>query len=613
MPEKTQEDPTPLQHAEYLLKRRWSVIPLRPQDKRPLVVWEPYQKTLPTKEQVRKWFTEHPTANVGIVTGKLSSLLVLDVDGAQGAASVADRPIPRTPTVITAKGTHYYFRYPKQAVRNGVALAPGLDVRAEGGYVVAPPSRHPNGTPYRWGVPPSGPGSAPLAEVPEWLLALARETERATFTKTPEGLVPHGERKTYLASIAGSMRRRGMSEEAMYVALLVERDTRCELNPPIPNKEVQAIAKSIGRYPPEAPQQAKPQPGPPEPAAEEVPQPAPILVSDFLKMDLGQEEWLIQGYIPRNGLTLVVGDAESAKSLFTWTLALCAASGLPLLGQKLLAVESACQGLVVDDESPPPSLQRRLLRLYAGLPEAADSPAYLIQSTGWTLDSKRDMALLFQYLKGLKCGMLVLDNFSTLFGRGSQNDPSDVLRHLNPLLHIAHTVSCTVLLIDHERKSQLVTALNDPRERVMGSRMKIAKADSVLSLSRPHGIMDTFRVTQIKARWGHRRPSFEFQVEGEENGPLKVTWRGWVDAQDEVDPAERDVAIWVRKYLEEHGPTSRQLLLEDGAAEGHSERSVDRWLGSLCEGPKAPLEKYRAKGHPGVWYRPRQTPEMDTT
>ena len=101
------------------------------------------------KATIRKWFDQWPDSNVGILTGAASGLVVLDVDGPEGEESLKDLPIPATVAVKTRRGRHLYFRHPGYLVRNFVGRRPGLDLRADGGFVVAPPSKHAEGE-YQW-------------------------------------------------------------------------------------------------------------------------------------------------------------------------------------------------------------------------------------------------------------------------------------------------------------------------------------------------------------------------------------------------------------------------------------------------------------------------------
>lgn len=132
----------------------WSVIPTHPTTKKPLLdAWKHYQETPADEETIRGWYQRWPVAGVAIVTGAVSGLWVVDVDGDEGRAALAALRLPAGPTVTTGKGAHSYFARPGP-LRNRVKPVPGLDTRGDGGYVVAPPSLHPSGRRYAWTVSP---------------------------------------------------------------------------------------------------------------------------------------------------------------------------------------------------------------------------------------------------------------------------------------------------------------------------------------------------------------------------------------------------------------------------------------------------------------------------
>src|ERR687898_227618 len=163
--------------AEYR-RLGWSPIPIKPRSKEPnLRELRPYLTRKATQEELGAW----SWSGVGIVTGPVSGVLVLDVDGPEGEAELKKHGHPATPTARTARGgLHLYFRHPEQHVRTGIRVAPGLDVKASGGYVVAPPSVGPNGRRYEWIISPE---ETELADPPEWLMSLL-ERER------PKGPAP---------------------------------------------------------------------------------------------------------------------------------------------------------------------------------------------------------------------------------------------------------------------------------------------------------------------------------------------------------------------------------------------------------------------------------------
>jgi replicative DNA helicase len=120
--------------------------------KQPLVPWKKYQTQLPTKEEVHHWFTMNPDANIGVITGPVSNLLVFDLDS-QHAEEYAEENggFPDTPISITGRGRHVWVKYPEGIdFKNSVNKNLDIDIRADGGFVVAPPSQHGSGNFYEW-------------------------------------------------------------------------------------------------------------------------------------------------------------------------------------------------------------------------------------------------------------------------------------------------------------------------------------------------------------------------------------------------------------------------------------------------------------------------------
>jgi len=168
---------TALGHAA----RGWPVIPVQPRGKRPLVRWKRFQREVPDTAQIRAWWERWPEANVAIVTGSLSGLIVIDVDprhgGDQSLAALEERhgALPRTLEAETGGGgRHLYFAHPGGILGNRVGLQPGIDVRGDGGCVVSPPSVHASGRRYAW-AKGRGPDDVEPVAAPPWLLDLAHD------------------------------------------------------------------------------------------------------------------------------------------------------------------------------------------------------------------------------------------------------------------------------------------------------------------------------------------------------------------------------------------------------------------------------------------------------
>jgi thymidine kinase len=133
-------------------ERGFSIIPIRP-DKRPYIKWEEFQKRRATKQEITAWWNKWPTAMIGIVTGSISGIVVIDIDEPQGHDEI-QKYIPDSLVVPTSQtsggGQHLYFKCPSQAPSNNARVISGCDFRGEGGYIIAPPSINGTGKPYAW-------------------------------------------------------------------------------------------------------------------------------------------------------------------------------------------------------------------------------------------------------------------------------------------------------------------------------------------------------------------------------------------------------------------------------------------------------------------------------
>lgn len=248
------ESPVAKAALGYAAQHGLAVFPCKAGDKRPATA-NGFKDATKVSEEIRLHFRQH--RNVAIRTGEDSAVFVLDVDMPGGDATLAalvaeHSELPRTVTASTPSGgKHYYFRFPEGG---SIGISAGkigqkLDIRGEGGYVVAPPSSTAAGA-YRWdnGCSPDVTG---FADAPTWLIDLVRSGGPAT-TKPAVGLgdgkVPEGGRNAALASLAGVMRRSRCNEAAIVAALRVENRSKC--SPPLPDGEIRQIAKSVAKYAP---------------------------------------------------------------------------------------------------------------------------------------------------------------------------------------------------------------------------------------------------------------------------------------------------------------------------------------------------------------------------
>ena len=218
-----------------------AVFPCKMREKTPLTT-HGHQDASKNEEVIKAWWAKWPEANIGIRCGEASNgLVVLDVDGEQGSESTKDKHLPATPISVTGNDGYHYFFHSAIAMRPKIGLLPHVDIRAEDSYVIAPPSIHPNGKEYTWAI---APGEVPFAEAPDWIINNGHEA-----SPTISEPIIKTKRNATLASLGGSLRRRGLPPATILTTLLAVNTAQCQ--PPLDEAEVKKIAASVSRYSPD--------------------------------------------------------------------------------------------------------------------------------------------------------------------------------------------------------------------------------------------------------------------------------------------------------------------------------------------------------------------------
>lgn len=236
---------TKLTAADLLVNFAYSVIPSGggPSGKAPLVAWEKYQKVTPELEDLQAWEQEFKPSLWGIVTGAISCIVVIDIDKPELRTMFDEAGL--SPHIQTPRGGfHYWFRHPGRSVKTMAGLLPGIDVRGDGGFVNVIGKRK-DGE-YKVLVPPSPSAVYDWDKLPKQI-AQALNGHKPTQRQEEHIDIPEGERNATLAQLAGTLRRKGLSQEEIEAALQVRNAKSCK--PPLPENEVSEIAKSIARYP----------------------------------------------------------------------------------------------------------------------------------------------------------------------------------------------------------------------------------------------------------------------------------------------------------------------------------------------------------------------------
>lgn len=200
-------------------------------------------------DEIRGWWNKWPDANIGIATGDASGFFVLDVDPRHGGKESLQQLVKRNgsfPKTLGSNtgggGYHLFFKNPEFKITNRSNILPGIDVRGEGGYIVAPPSIHKSGLQYSW---MKEFVDNPINDAPLWLIQLFFNKQLSR--KGMSSLVFEGGRNSFLTSEAGKLRKYGLEQGHLETRVKEINALRC--SPPLDDNEVQAICASVGRYP----------------------------------------------------------------------------------------------------------------------------------------------------------------------------------------------------------------------------------------------------------------------------------------------------------------------------------------------------------------------------
>ena len=201
-------------------------------------------------DQIERWWKKYPSANIGIACGEVSGgLLVVDLDEKDNGISGADslnqweRENGRLPdswrSLTGSGGVHIFYRL-DGTTKNRVNLLDGVDIRSDGGYIVAPPSIHPNGHRYEWEYGPDDLEIAEADETVKELLEVGKPSSSERFT-IPE-TIGKGQRNDTIYKMACSLQAKGMLDDVIYVTCKTINEKQCD--PPMSDEEVEKIVES---------------------------------------------------------------------------------------------------------------------------------------------------------------------------------------------------------------------------------------------------------------------------------------------------------------------------------------------------------------------------------
>jgi Bifunctional DNA primase/polymerase, N-terminal/Primase C terminal 1 (PriCT-1) len=234
-----------------LAARGMAVFPVLPRLKAP-ATQRGFKDASKDPAIIEKWWQLNSDYNIGIACGEPSKIFVVDIDGGEAetalkALEATHGALPATVEQITARGRHVFFRWPGHPVPCSIGkIAPGIDVKADGGYVLVAPSIHPTGRRYAWSVD----GANTFAAAPDWLLALIAAPAHSAPQPIPSlewrslaAEIADGRRNCTLTKIAGHLLRRYV--DPLLVLELMHALNASKCAPPLPAEDVVRIVDSI--------------------------------------------------------------------------------------------------------------------------------------------------------------------------------------------------------------------------------------------------------------------------------------------------------------------------------------------------------------------------------
>lgn len=534
-----------LQAACDYLARGWSVIPIRPGSKQPLVPWAEFQSRRATVAEVEGWFQRWPDAGVGIVTGKVSNLIVLDQDNPE---ALDGRECPLTPVAQTAQGYHWYFAHPGGVVRNFARRVPGLDLRADGGYVVAPPSRHPSGREYTWAAG-FAPEEAPPAPCPAWLRDLLRDKPPAEERPPADDWqrpVEQGRRNDTLTRRAGTLLAHGVRPAQTLAMLLAYNARFC--SPPLEEAEVRQIVDSIAA----------------REGAKADGQPLDLNLrsaADLLRAELPERQDVLKDILPTGGLALLAGAPKSGKTLLALQLAIAVASGGTFLGR----ATTAGPVVVFSAEGGPQLLRERLEKMAPSPAALANLHLWWPTVRGLRLDDGADRQGLVEALATVGPRLIILDPL-VRFHLGDENSTQEMAALMGCLMEVRNRTGAAILLVHHTRKLGKDARPGSAGE-ARGSSVLHGEVDAALVLERRRAGSEDQFVLHHELRWAAEPPPALLALD-----PASLRF----EVTAEAKPSTRRVADdQIVEHLREHGPATADALATHW---GVTKRTMQRYL-----------------------------------
>lgn len=445
----------------------WSILPVKPDEKRPYMTnWLQYTRTRPGKQLVSNWFNNLTGAGVGLVTGKISGVVVLDVE--HWCPTPVDELLKKYPTNMIARsgggGVHLFYSYPQNVgkISNRVGIFEGADLRADGGFLVLPPTMHPSGNRYEW-IKRGIPGAFPMAFLD--LESRSPTSNGGWITEALRG-VSEGGRNDTCARLAGYFFKKGLNSDIVE-ALLMEWNEKND--PPLPVSEVRTTIKSIERSHAGADRQFTSvdfkDDRDEHRETTNTSTFGVMRMADYVKGYGGEGvSWLVDEWLPDASITFLVSPPESYKTWILLDLAVSVSAGVPFLGK--YRVNSPGPTLIIQQEDSHSGLTDRLALIAEqklgalpkldgetwSIPTMPDIPIYVHPDRQLRFGNKQVISELEQQIATIRPKVIMIDPlYSTT--DSTDNYMADLANRMMVLKTWRDKYGCSFVIAHHSKKN----------------------------------------------------------------------------------------------------------------------------------------------------------------
>jgi len=420
---------------------------------------------------IKEWVDKWPVMNIGILTGAVSNIFVVDTDGPDGDKFLEQFDMPQGPFVRTSRGRHLYFRYPGIHIKNNAKkVHDEIDIRGDGGYAIAPPSVHASGSVYEWDEETC---NLPFPDCPNDLLQLILSTSKGTGVKETgrkevlrddgHSIIPEGQRNDTLFHFGCEFLKNGGAISELHNYLAAINSSRCY--PLLTNEQVEKIVSQAPKY--AANQRHE----------EDVVDIQVVLVNgaELMRRNLPEIKWTVENIIP-DGCTILAGAPKTGKSFMALDIGLSVASGKEVFGNSK-SVRGGVIYLALEDT------ERRMQTRISEMGFSADEIGLFSFATSFPRQDRGGIERLDGLIHDAPGTRLVIIDTLELFrthATGNKSVYTEDYKAMKQIKELANKHRISIMVVHHTKKA----GEKDWVSRSSGSQALTGAVDTVLVLEK---------------------------------------------------------------------------------------------------------------------------------